>query len=466
MVDNSQKPKEYDVVLGGHSKIPADGVVLGGLERIKQLVAHGRVEQKVDALLDAFEYGKAGLEIIIRFLHDSSREVREAAYFLLQESTELSAIEVLKEYIHYDFFKCLHTWNEDTEIPLCFSISSDWNTLVSANDEECNLWDLRTGKLIHTLEIDLPIRDVSCDRRADDVTIAFAPDMQTLVTGSEGIIYVWDIQTGEVIRTLKGNYVIATNFNRRTISRNGIYHDDYSDSGHPVKVWNLQTGELVNTIYGYTGKESDLIINPSQQFLTIIDFHHNSFCGLYDIVIKVWDLQTGERIDTFNMPLSKSDQTISLILSLDGQTIVSYSAKDGSIKVWNFQTKKIIHVLQGHVFYLYPPIYLSPKANILISGGIDNTIIVWYLIRGEKIHTLQGTTPVAFSTDAKVLISAGADNTIIVWDLQTGEKLCRLEGHSSQIGDIAISPDGQTLVSSSINSHYFGNDATIKVWGV
>jgi len=464
MVDNSQEPKKHDVVLGGHSNAPRYGVVLGGLQRIKQLVAHGKVEQKIDALLDAFEYGQAGLEIIIHSLHDSSRQVREAAYFLLQESTELSAKEVLQEYIPYEFFKCLHTWNEETHIPLRLSISSDWKILVSANDEECNLWDLRTGQLIRTLYVDLPIMNIELDIPRDrDFTIAFTPDMQTLVTGSEGIIYVWDIQTDEIIRTLKGNYVssFATVFNSRTAYRNGIYSDDYSDSEHPVKVWNLQTGQLVSTIYGHTGKESDLIINPREQFLTIIDFHYCTR-GYYDIVINKWDLQTGQQIDTFKMPISQSERNFFPTLSEDGQTIVSCN-DDGCIKVWNLQTKKIIHIFQG-----YPPFYLNLKANILVSSvnSSDNTIIVWDLIRGEKIHTLQGYEPVAFSTDAKVLVSGGAENTIIVWDLQTGEKLCILEGHSSQIADIAISPDGQTIVSSSINTHLYGHDGTIKVWGV
>ncbi|MEH2088406.1 WD40 repeat domain-containing protein [Nostoc sp.] len=471
MVDNSQEPKEHDVVLGGHSNALGDGIVLGGLERIKKLVAHGKVEQKIDALLDAFEYGQAGLEIIIHSLHDSSIKVREAAYFLLQESTELSAKEVLQEYIPYEFFKCLHTWNEETHIPLRLSISSDWKILVSANNEECNLWDFRTGQLIGTLYIDLPIMDVTRDIPDRDVTIVFTPDMQTLLTGSEGIIYLWDIHADKIIRTLKGNYVssCATNFNRRTAYRNGIYSDDYSDPEKPVKVWNLQTGKLVSTIYGHTGKESDLIINPREKFLTIIDFHYNSLCAFYDVIVKVWNLQTGERIYTFNMPLSKSDQTISLILSQDGQTIVTCSV-DASIKVWNLQTKKIIHIFQGHrLIHGHQPIFLSPQANILASGGADNrinTIILWDLIRGEKIHTLEGSAPVAFSTDAKVIVSGGADNTIIVWDLQTGEKLCILEGHSSRIVDIAISPDGQTIVSSSDVSSHFANDATIKVWGV
>ena len=465
MSDNSPKPIEHDVVMDGHSNTPADGVVLGGLERIKHLLAHGRVEEKVDALLDAFEYGQAGLEIIINSLHDLSKEVREAAYFLLIESKELLATRVLQEYIPYEFFKCLYTWNEYTKESLCYSISSDWTTLVSVNNTECNFRNLKTGELIRTWAIYLPSSDELKDFPDRDVTIAFTPYMQTLVTGSEGVMTVWDIQTDELIRTLKGNYLRAFQpyFNERTAFNDGSYYDDHSDSEHPVKVWDLQTGQLVCTIYVHIGEESDIIINHLQQFLTIVDFKYNSRYGFHDIVIKVWDVQTGEKIDTFNMPFSKSEPSFAPTLSQDGQTIVSCSG-DRSIKVWNLLSKKITHIFQG-----YPPIYLSHKANILVSRvsrRADDNINVWDLIRGEITHTLQGSTPVAFSTDTKVLVSGGVDNTIIVWNLQTGEKLCVLEGHSTQIVDIAISPDGRTIVSSSDNSDEYSNDGTIKVWGI
>ncbi|MEH2167561.1 MAG: hypothetical protein V7K41_12965 [Nostoc sp.] len=50
-----------------------------GIERVKQLLTHGRVEQKIDALIDAFEYGEAGLDLIIKALQNSEVNVQETA---------------------------------------------------------------------------------------------------------------------------------------------------------------------------------------------------------------------------------------------------------------------------------------------------------------------------------------------------------------------------------------------------
>ena len=109
MTENSHQPKEYDVVLGGRASAPADGVVLGGLERIKQMLTIGGVETKIDALLDAFEYGQSGLNVVIQALESQSKQVQEAACLLLQDSTEPRVKLALQAYNPYLFFECLCT---------------------------------------------------------------------------------------------------------------------------------------------------------------------------------------------------------------------------------------------------------------------------------------------------------------------------------------------------------------------
>ena len=64
---------------------------------------------------------------------------------------------------------------------------------------------------------------------------------------------------------------------------------------------------------------------------------------------------------------------------------------------------------------------------------------------------------VAISPDGQTLVSGSSDYTIKIWELSTGQLLRTLTGHSEPVWSVAISPDGQTLVSGSW-------DGTIKIW--
>lgn len=81
----------------------------------------------------------------------------------------------------------------------------------------------------------------------------------------------------------------------------------------------------------------------------------------------------------------------------------------------------------------------------------------------ECLLTLVGhsktVTSVAISPDGQTLVSGSDDKTIKIWHLVTGELLRTLTGHSYPVHSVAISPDGKTIVSGS-------DDATIKIWGI
>lgn len=63
----------------------------------------------------------------------------------------------------------------------------------------------------------------------------------------------------------------------------------------------------------------------------------------------------------------------------------------------------------------------------------------------------------AISPDGQTLVSASHDKTIKIWQLSTGREIRTLRGHSHYIFTVAISPDGQIIASGSW-------DDTIKIW--
>ncbi len=66
---------------------------------------------------------------------------------------------------------------------------------------------------------------------------------------------------------------------------------------------------------------------------------------------------------------------------------------------------------------------------------------------------------VALSPDGKTLASASIDRTVRLWDLKTGKLLRTLEGHTTRVMGVVFSPDGKRLASSD-------HDGAVKWWDV
>jgi WD40 repeat protein len=64
---------------------------------------------------------------------------------------------------------------------------------------------------------------------------------------------------------------------------------------------------------------------------------------------------------------------------------------------------------------------------------------------------------VAISPDGQTLVSGSGDKSIKIWNLRTGGIKTSLHGHRDGVTSVAIAPDSKTLVSGS-------KDGTIKIW--
>ncbi|MCB8765938.1 WD40 repeat domain-containing protein [Planktothrix agardhii] len=327
----------------------------------------------------------------------------------------------------------------ETHSSLVYSVSfsPDGKTLASGSgDNTIKLWDVTTGKEIHTLQGHSSV--VS--------SVSFSPDGKTLASGSDdNTIKLWDVTTGKEIRTLQGH---SSSVWSVSFSPDGKTLASGSDD-KTIKLWDIITGKEIHTLQGHSSSVSSVSFSPDGKTLA---------SGSWDKTIKLWDITTGKEIRTLQ---GHSSVVSSVSFSPDGKTLASGS-DDNTIKLWDVTTGKEIRTLQGHSSVV-SSVSFSPDGKTLASGSEDNTIKLWDVTTGKAIHTLQGhsssVNSVSFSPDGKTLASGSEDNTIKLWDITTGKEIRTLQGHSSSVSSVSFSPDGKTLASGS-------GDNTIKLWDI
>jgi WD40 repeat protein len=220
----------------------------------------------------------------------------------------------------------------DKRLYKSIAISPDEQTLiVSSPSNTIQLWNLNTGELLWTIE----------GTPGWEPIFTISPNWQTLVSSDGDGIKLWNLNNGELIHTLytsspQDGFVkyfrpFAITPDEQTLV--GSYYGGRLD-GQPlvdhdlgtIKVWNLRTGELLHTLHGYSdsGVIGSFAISPDGQ--TIVSSNNKD--------IKVWNLHTGELLRT--LLHGHTDQVYITHISPDGQTLIS-STIWGKIKVWGVQ---------------------------------------------------------------------------------------------------------------------------------
>lgn len=151
----------------------------------------------------------------------------------------------------------------------------------------------------------------------------------------------------------------------------------------------------------------------------------------------------------------------SLSFSKNGKYLVSAS-KDYSARVWNIDTPAKNKTFNLHLEPVTAA-FLDPSNKYIITASLDGTIRTTNLNDAMKSKILKLTGPIMdlqLSRDFKFYFVAFKGGTIK--KIQTSGKnleMMTYSGHTDDINDIQISPDGLFLASAS-------NDKSIIVWDI
>lgn len=270
-----------------------------------------------------------------------------------------------------------------------------------------------------------------------------------LATGSyDSTIKLWDIETGEVIRTLRGH---------RMGVRSLWFDDSKLISGsldQTVKIWNWHTGELLSSLHCHT--DGVITVHSDGEFLA---------SGSIDKKVKIFNFVTKE---TFCLK-GHSDWVNSVRVDTESRTVFSAS-DDFKVKLWDLDTRQCIRTFDshtGHVQQVLPlPPDFEPDEELLqeppapgsppsqsqssaASGAATDDLGLRALYGPSFAADPQRPLP------SRYMLSGGLDSTIRLIDTATGRCLKTFFGHFEGIWGLA----GDTLRAVTA-----ANDGMVKVW--
>lgn len=191
-----------------------------------------------------------------------------------------------------------------------------------------------------------------------------------------------------------------------------------------IKIWDIASGQLVRTLAGHTANIWDVKFSPDGSRIA---------SGSFDATVKIWDAVSGKLLQNLT---DHSEAIVSLAFSPDDKMLVTTS-DDKSIKLWNTADWKLMRSLtvpehsQASVF--------SPDSKLLLTGGRDKPAIgeflqnffgdskynkgvsmrLWDVGTGKLLQTFSShandVNDVSWSKDGKFIASASSDKTIEIW---------------------------------------------------
>lgn len=187
---------------------------------------------------------------------------------------------------------------------------------------------------------------------------------------------------------------------------------------------------------------------------------HGRQFAVFGTDVTIYDVLTGEAIKTF------ASNSLSVLFSRDGKRLyIGAGDLIGQVTVIDTYTWETVAVLDQATRYTPFMIDLSPNGLLSITPDWPNH---WYedanlneiqLFDAETLEPYrklpgnvppptwrEGTVASTFTPDGRYLLSGGVDEKVLVWDLETGQAVREMKG-TQIIHDLDTTPDGRFVVA-------------------
>lgn len=217
-----------------------------------------------------------------------------------------------------------------------------------------------------------------------------------------------------------------------------------------IELWDAQAGTQVLSLRGQAHRVGALSWSG-----------HVLASGARDGTIMLHDIRMQSQVASI---IPHMGEVCGLTWSPDGSQLAS-GGNDNLVQLFDvhrLETPRI--TLRGHTAAVKALGWSPHQANLLASGGgtEDTTLRFWNTVSGVCTHSVCTTSQICCLLWSKhsneVVTSHGfSDYQLTIWKYPSLVSLADLKGHAARVLHLAISPDGQTVVSAAA-------DETIRFW--
>ncbi len=186
--------------------------------------------------------------------------------------------------------------------------------------------------------------------------------------------------------------------------------------------------------------------------------------GSRDSTIINHDVRIAQHI-TARLENAHTQEVCGLKWSVNGQQLAS-GGNDNILNIWDASQSVPRHQILHHSAAVKALAWCPHQANLLASGGgtADRKICFWNGTTGallQEVDTNSQVCSLLWSKHEKEILSSHGftQNQLTLWKYPSMVKVADLTGHQSRVLHMAVSPDGNTVVSGAA-------DETLRFWKV
>lgn len=267
---------------------------------------------------------------------------------------------------------------------------------------------------------------------------AFSPDGRRIFTaGADGLLKLWDVSTGKLIRTYEGHQdAIGT----AALSSDGLQMLSASND-NTIKLWDVTSGRVIRSAEGE--QLNTVAFSPDGKKVLL---------AYANKILRVEESSTGKAIHN----LEHGDSVTVAVFSSDGASILSSS--EGELILWDAASGQKIRNFEGKDNAILS-VAFTPDGQKILSAGVD-TLKVWETATGKPLSSAKVGYVLAYSPDCTQVLAVGGAGKLELHDADG--KLIMTFDTPGTVTQAAFSKDGTNFVATDDTELMLLNTKTEK----